>query len=70
MHKNYRRKNPRPSYNHYWRKLRVCKRDEMRPRVRSRRRINKKILRQTIINEDAWDEIRKFEKPVDWRNID
>jgi len=70
MHKNYRRKNPRPCENRYWSKLRKSKQEVLRRRSVQRRRRDKRLLKKTIADGISWEKIRKFEKPVNWWEID
>jgi hypothetical protein len=70
MHKNYRRKNPRLSRNRYWSNLRKSKQRVLRARSVKRRRKNKQLLKSGLNDGESWDKIRKFEKPVDWWEID
>jgi hypothetical protein len=70
MHKNHRRKNPTHRLGTYKSWLKGAKQWELSQRVRKRRQRDRILLRKTIIDEEAWEEIRKFEKPVDWWAID
>ena len=70
MHKNYRRKNPRPCTHTYWSLMRKDKQHVLNQRTRSRRQRDRNLLRKTIYEEDAWEEIRTIELPVDWWAID
>jgi hypothetical protein len=70
MHKNYRRKNPRHCSGGRWSQLKNQKKRVLNERSVKRRQRDRILLRETIYNEEAWEEIRSFERPVDWWEID
>lgn len=64
MHRNYRRKyKPGKCLQGKWSYGKFIK-EEATQRVRTRRQRDRVLLMK-----GEWDEIRKFEKPVDWYSI-